>query len=142
MRVFLDTNVLLDTLVSRDNPQFARNVATILSLGENGTFDLFMSALSVPTIAYVLKSMSPAAKKAIIGELVDIVKVLPALPDHVTNMLESQMSDVEDALQVQSAAEGGCDVIVTRNIHDFKLSEIPAISPEEFLRRILPPDLW
>ncbi len=142
MRVFLDTNVLLDTLVSRDNPQFARNVATILSLGENGTFDLFMSALSVPTIAYVLKSMSPAAKKAIIGELVDIVKVFPALPDHVTNMLESQMSDVEDALQVQSAAEGGCDVIVTRNIHDFKLSEIPAISPEEFLRRILPPDLW
>ncbi len=101
-----------------------------------------MSALSVPTIAYVLKSMSPAAKKAIIGELVDIVKVFPALPDHVTNMLESQMSDVEDALQVQSAAEGGCDVIVTRNIHDFKLSEIPAISPEEFLRRILPPDLW
>ncbi len=142
MRVFLDTNVLLDTLVSRDNPQFARNAATILSLGENGTFDLFMSALSVPTIAYVLKSMSPAAKKAIIGELVDIVKVFPALPDHVTNMLESQMSDVEDALQVQSAAEGGCDVIVTRNIHDFKLSEIPAISPEEFLRRILPPDLW
>lgn len=137
MRVFLDTNVLLDTLVSRDNPEFARNAATILSLGENGTIDLFMSALSVPTIAYVLKSMSPAAKKTIIGELVDVVKVLPALPEHVTNMLESRMSDVEDALQSQSAAEGGCDVIVTRNIHDFKLSEIPAISPDEFLHRIL-----
>lgn len=35
MRVFLDTNVLLDTLVSRDNPEFARNAATILSLGED-----------------------------------------------------------------------------------------------------------
>ncbi len=137
MRVFLDTNILLDTIVSRDNPSFAQNAATILSLGDNGTVELYMSALSVPTIAYVLKNMTPAAKKTIISELVDIVKVLPSLPEHIAKMLESQMSDIEDALQVQSAAEGGCDVIVTRNIHDFKLSEIPAISPDEFLRRIL-----
>ncbi len=137
MRVFLDTNILLDTIVSRDNLSFAQNAATILSLGDNGTVELYMSALSVPTIAYVLKNMTPAAKKTIISELVDIVKVLPSLPEHIAKMLESQMSDIEDALQVQSAAEGGCDVIVTRNIHDFKLSEIPAISPDEFLRRIL-----
>ena len=97
----------------------------------------YMSALSIPTIAYVLKNMSPATKRIIIGELVDIVKVLPSLPGHVANMLESQINDIGDALQVQSAAEGGCDVIVTRNIHDFKLSEIPAISPDDFLSRIL-----
>ena len=137
MKVFLDTNILLDTIVSRDNPEFARNAATILSLGENGTLELYMSVLSIPTIAYVLKSMSPDAKKAIIGELVDMVKVLPSLPEHVAGMLESRMSDIEDALQVQSAVEGGCDVIVTRNIHDFKLSGIPAIAPDDFLRRIL-----
>ena len=137
MRVFLDTNVLLDTLVVRDNPQFARNAATILSLGENGTLELRMSALSVPTIAYVLKNMSPSAKKTIIGDLVDIVEVLPSLPEHVTNMLAGQISDIEDALQVQSAVEGRCDVIVTRNIHDFRQSEIPAITPDDLLDRIL-----
>ncbi len=137
MRVFLDTNVLLDTLVVRDNPQFARNAATILSLGENGTLELRMSVLSVPTIAYVLKNMSPSAKKTIIGDLVDIVEVLPSLPEHVTNMLAGQISDIEDALQVQSAVEGRCDVIVTRNIHDFRQSEIPAITPDDLLDRIL-----
>lgn len=137
MRVFLDTNVLLDTLVVRDNPQFARNAATILSLGENGTLELRMSVLSVPTIAYVLKNMSPSAKKTIIGDLVDIVEVLPSLPEHVTNMLAGQISDIEDALQVQSAVEGRCDVIVTRNIHDFRQSEIPAITADDLLDRIL-----
>ena len=136
MRVFLDTNILLDTLVLRDNPMFAQNAATILSLGDNSTIELYMSALSVPTVAYVLKSMSSSAKKTIIRELVDIVKVLPSLPEHVSNILENQMTDIEDALQVQSAMEGGCDVIVTRNTHDFKLSEIPAITPDDFLRRI------
>lgn len=95
-----------------------------------------MSALSIPTIAYVLKGMSLSAKKTIIGELVDIVKVLPLLPVHVMNMLESRMSDIEDALQVQSALEGECDIIVTRNIRDFSLSEIPAIAPDDFLDRI------
>ncbi len=137
MRGFLDTNVLLDSLVMRDNPQFAKNAAVILTLGENGTLDLCMSALSVPTIAYVLKNMSSSAKKTIISDLVDIVEVLPSLPEHVTNMLAGQMSDVEDALQVQSALEGGCDVIVTRNIHDFRHSEIPAITPDDLLNRIL-----
>ncbi len=136
MRVFLDTNVLLDTLVARDNPQFAKDAATILSLGENGTFDLYMSALSISTIAYVLKNMSPSVKKSIISDLVDIVEVLPSLPEHVANMLNGQMSDIEDALQVQSALEGRCDVIVTRNVHDFTLSEIPAITPADMLSRI------
>ncbi len=136
MRVFLDTNVLLDTLVARENPQFAKDAATILSLGENGTFDLYMSALSISTIAYVLKNMSPSVKKSIISDLVDIVEVLPSLPEHVANMLNGQMSDIEDALQVQSALEGRCDVIVTRNVHDFSLSEIPAITPADMLSRI------
>lgn len=137
MRVFLDTNILLDTLVVRDNPQFAKNAATILSLGENGTLELCMSALSIPTIAYVLKNMSSSVKKTIIRDLVDIIEVLPSLPEHVTNMLAGQMSDIEDALQVQSAVEGKCNVIVTRNIHDFRLSEIPAIAPDDLLDRIL-----
>ena len=62
--------------------------------------------------------------------------VTPLLPVHVTNMLDSRMSDIEDALQVQSALEGECDIIVTRNIQDFSLSEIPAIAPDDFLGRI------
>ncbi len=66
----------------------------------------------------------------------DIVEVLPSLPEHVANMLNGQMSDIEDALQVQSALEGRCDVIVTRNVHDFSLSEIPAITPADMLSRI------
>ena len=137
MKVFLDANVLLDAIVSRDNPKFTRDAATILSLGENGTVELYMSVISIPTIAYVLKNISPSAKKTLIRELVEIVKTLPSLPEHVANILEGPINDIEDALQVQSAVEGGCDVIVTRNLPDFRFSGIPAISPDDFLCRIL-----
>ena len=128
MKVFLDTNVLLDTIVERSNSQFTEDAATILELGECGVVDLYMSILSIPTIAYVLKNIAPSRKKRIINDLTSIVKVLPSLPEHVSQMLDSQATDIEDALQALSANEGQCDLIVTRNITDFKESDIPAIS--------------
>ena len=73
-----------------------------------------MSALSMSTIAYVLKNMTSVRKKEIIKDLTTIVKVPPVLPEHMDNMLESPMKDIEDAIQVQSAKEGLCDLIVTR----------------------------
>ena len=47
------------------------------------------------------------------------------------------MPDIEDAHQVQSALEGPCDLIVTRNCKDFAASPIPVISPEDFLSRVI-----
>ena len=137
MKIFLDTNILLDTLIERSNHEFTDNAATILGLGDNGVIDLYMSALSISTIAYVLKNMTASRKKAIIKELITIVKVLPILPEHVYNMLESPMKDIEDALQAQSAKEGLCDLIVTRNTSDFKEAGIPVIEPQDLLKRII-----
>ena len=137
MKVFLDTNVLLDAIVARDNKTLSENAATILSLGEANVVDLSMSVLSVPTIAYVLKNMTADAKRSIVRSLTGIVNVLPSRSEHVSNMLDGTMPDIEDALQVQSAIEGSCDLIVTRNVKDFHPCPLPVISPEEFLRRII-----
>ena len=137
MRAFLDTNVLLDSIVERENQQFSDDAATILKLGKKGVLALCMSILSVPTIAYVLKNVNAARKRAIIQELTSIVEVLPALPGHVYEMLESPLNDIEDALQLFSAKEGGCELIVTRDVGDFSQADIPAITPENLLTRIL-----
>lgn len=137
MKVFLDTNILLDALVEHSEPMFLKNAETIFALGENGVIDLYMSVLSIPTIAYVLKNMTSERKKSIIRDMTSIVEPLPSYPEHVRNMLEQQMADIEDALQVQSALEGQCDIIVTRNLTDFRDSAIPAISPDDFLARII-----
>ena len=42
------------------------------------------------------------------------------------------MKDFEDAVVTAIAAKTKCDVIVTRNIADFKRSPIEALLPEEF----------
>ena len=137
MRAFLDTNVLLDTVIERKNPLFCQNADAILQAGKNGVVDLYMSVLSIPIIAYVIKNVTVDVKKAKISNLTSIVKVLPSLPEHVNEMFECPLNDIEDTLQLLSAKIGNCDVIVTRDVEDFALSEIPAISPEDFLGRIL-----
>lgn len=137
MKAFLDTNILLDALVVRTDPKFSENAEIILGLGENGTLDLCMSVLSIPTIAYVLKNMTADKKKAVIKDLTSIVKVLPSLPEHVSNMLDSPMKDIEDALQAESAKEGQCDIIITRDTADFRQASLPVISPDELIKRIL-----
>lgn len=137
MKAFLDTNILLDVLVVRSAPKFSENAEIILGLGETGTLDLYMSVLSIPTIAYVLKNMTADKKKAVIKDLTSIVKVLPSLPEHVTNMLDSPMKDIEDALQAESAKEGQCDIIVTRDTTDFRHAGLPVISPDELIKRVL-----
>ena len=137
MKVFLDTNILLDAVVMRDNTLLTKNAAQILSLGESKIVDLYMSVLSIPIIAYVIKNISTEGKKSIIKGLTAIVNVLPSSWEHVNAVLEGSMPDIEDAMQVQSALEGSCDLIITRNPKDFLSSRIPVISPEGFLSRVL-----
>ena len=40
MKVFLDTNILLDILVERDNKEFTENAMTIVELGSRGAIDV------------------------------------------------------------------------------------------------------
>lgn len=137
MRVFLDTNILLDAIVERQDSRFNDNAKVILQLGKDGAIELFMSVLSIPTIAYVLKNISGNDKKRIIKNLCAIVTPLPALPEHIDGMLDSMMDYIEDSLQVQSAKSGNCDLIITRDRNDFKNAGFPFLSPDDFLDRVL-----
>lgn len=47
-----------------------------------------------------------------------------------------EFRDFEDCLQDRCAQGIGAGYIITRNVADFNGSEIPAITPEDFLRVI------
>jgi hypothetical protein len=47
-------------------------------------------------------------------------------------------ADFEDALQAAAARSAGASFIVTRNVKDFRFSQVPALSPREFLNRFHP----
>ena len=58
--------------------------------------------------------------------------------------LNSNFSDFEDSLQYFSALESDCSILITRNGRDFKDSQIPVLTADEYLMSIKNnmPGIW
>ena len=66
------------------------------------------------------------------------MKVVGANHEEVLKAVRmTEFKDFEDCLQDRCAKSVGAEYIITRNVADFNGSEVPAISPEEFLAVIL-----
>lgn len=52
----------------------------------------------------------------------------------MAGLQNENFSDFEDCLQMECAKAYGAQYIVTRNVGDYKSSEIKAIMPKDFLR--------
>lgn len=52
----------------------------------------------------------------------------------MAGLLNENFSDFENCLQMECAKAYGAEYIVTRNVDDYKTSEIKAILPKDYLR--------
>lgn len=134
MRAMLDLNVVLDVVQER-TPHYAAS-ATVLSQAAEGAFQGLLPAHAVPTLYYIVARFAGGEKA---GELVDWLlrdfEVVPSGKPELVLARSLAFDDFEDALVVACAVHAGCDVVVTRNIEDFRRSPVPALTPEEFLSR-------
>lgn len=71
---------------------------------------------------------------ALLSRLKRLVRVSPVTDLEIQSSLASSFNDFEDAIQYCSAkGETGIRAVVTRNKADYSASEIPVLSPEEYL---------
>ena len=131
-KLFLDANVVLDLLGERD--PFYKAVARIATLADKGKINLVVSAL---TCSIVFDLLSKFEDREVVKEKIRKFKVIAETSDLTDKIIEkglsSRFSDFEDALQYHCALMMNCDIVITRNGKDFKGSEIPVLSPDEFL---------
>ena len=133
MRVFLDTNVILDLIQRRVGYDDA---ALIMQKSENGEYSLFTSSLSMVNIAYILrKYYRGESLYHLLEELGDIIDVITVSSEAYQKALQSRALDFEDAIQLFSAIESDMDCIVTRNAQDFIFDKLPIYTPFDFLNR-------
>ena len=136
MRAYIDTNILVDLVLSRK--EFLPDAQRIFALGYAGEAQLMVSALSfVNTIYLGRKYKFPTEdvyeKLRLIADFVDVVDLRG---QNVVDMLNSGWKDYEDATQHRSAIDEQATCIVTRNKKDYKHSTIEVLSPSEFINRI------
>jgi len=132
-KVFLDTDVALDHLADRQ--PFAEYAHRLFALAETGELTVCLSSLSFSNLYYILRKLQGHAEAlALLGKLKRLVRVSAVTEAEIQSALSSHFKDFEDAIQHFAAkAEADISVIVTRNKADYFASEIPVLSPDEFL---------
>ena len=132
-RIFLDTNVLLDFVLSREGEQDAMD---IFQMGEDNEIELVVSFLTMANVAYVArKHRTRDELYEYLRELSSLFRILPMDQSQYLEALNTIVSDFEDMLQYVCARKYKCNVIITRNIKDFPFSDILVLSPKQFLAK-------
>lgn len=129
MRVYVDTNVLIDFVCQRD--VFAEPANKLMALGCMGKIKLQTSALSYVTTMYMAHKYGYQNVKESLMALTQFLDVQDLQAKTVVEMLSSDWKDYEDATQNQTALLSNADCIVTRNKKDFSLSSLPIYTANE-----------
>lgn len=132
MKVFLDTNIVIDLLGCRQ--PFFEDAARIASMGFRGEIEIVVSTISYPTISYILQkycSLQETIQK--LDQFSSFTTIAITTDAMIKDAFRSTIYDYEDAVQHETALGYSCDVIVTRNVKDFKNASVKVCTPAEFL---------
>ena len=129
----VDTNVIIDMIAKREDFYVAAN--EVFDAAYEGKHNLYICALSYSNIYYILRrSFGKTETLNALEQLSQYVTILSVDADVINKALESPFTDFEDAIQYYSAINSGViDGIITRNIKDFKESELKVLHPEVFV---------
>lgn len=136
MRVFLDTNILIDIVLNRK--PWVDAALVLLELSRQKRLPLVASDISFVNLAYVLrKAMSPADMYSTMTDMLRYMSVAAAGESIITEAVSLRWKDMEDCVQYLSARQAGADCVISRNAADFGEADIPVMTPVEFLSTIL-----
>ena len=132
--LFVDSDVVIDFFTDREphvNPS-----SELFELNEQGSIKLYLSAVSINNIYYIVRRFLGSPKTLeVIEALVEMTEIIGTTKKEIVAALKNDFSDYEDSIQYSSALTvKGLDAIITRNIKDYKNSAIAVMTPLNFLK--------
>ena len=132
-KLFLDTNIVID-LLSRRQPYYNESAA-LFSLADRSKVEISISSLTITNTSYILSQQLKTNKvKEILRKLRLVVNVLP-LDDKIIGLAlnDDTFTDLEDGFQYFTSVVHEQEIIITRNLKDYKTSLIPVMTAQQFL---------
>lgn len=140
MRVYLDTNILVDVLQeSRENNM---DSTTILQVAKAGYISAVISTQSILDTCYVSVDVSKTPLnefKAALNEILAVAEVVSISERDVRSAILSSNEDFEDASQIECAVSSGCDCIISSDRKMKKDSTMKVYTPSEFCNMLFSP---
>ena len=128
--MLIDTDVLID--VALDRKPHSESACELLNRLERSPGSAFIAWHTAANFYYLVASKRGSADtRRFVSELLGYVGVAPVDTAALRFATTLPMSDFEDAMQVAAARACKVHHIVTRNVRDYRLSPVPAITPRE-----------
>jgi predicted nucleic acid-binding protein len=133
--IFLDSDILLDVFLYR-HPYYESS-ADLMLLSDNSDYKCYTSVHALLNVHYIAKkAVGEKNARAAINLLTKKPSIITEDVSIVEKALTSGFSDFEDAVQFYTAMSVNADVIITRNVKDYKQATIPVLTAEQFLRTL------
>lgn len=132
-KVLIDTDVVLDFFFDRQ--PFSEFAGTVIAWSEKKKIAGFVTPVICSNVYYLLRQTGKHEKVIeSLTQLLTIVDVIQMDRQVIQSALKSGFNDFEDALQNFAAIQqGDINVILTRNLKDFKKSTIGVMTPEDYV---------
>ncbi len=133
-KLFVDSDVVIDFFTDREphvNP-----ASELFELNEQGSVKLYLSALSINNIYYIVRKFLGHKKTIeIIEALTEMTEIIGTTKTEIIQALKNEFSDYEDSIQYSSALTiKDLDAIITRNVKDYRNSSVAVMTPLNFLK--------
>lgn len=134
MELLIDTNVLLDLVLKRDNYlQASELFERIDKLGINA----YISASAVTDLFFIIRRQTHDVEKTyqIMNKLLKLVSVLSVTSDDITSAFERKWRDFEDCVQYVTALNNHMGYIISSNTKDFEENKLQVLTIDDFLEK-------
>lgn len=133
-KLFLDSDVVIDFFTDRE--PHANPASELFELNEKGSVILYLSAVSINNIYYIVRRFLGHKKTLeVVETLTEMTEIVGTTKKEILQALKNEFSDYEDSIQYSSSLViPGIDAIITRNIKDYKNSDIAVMTPLNFLK--------
>lgn len=131
----IDTNVILDCLLDRQ--PFADDAQEILEQCARGKHEGCILASTVTDIFYIAEKYMDDIHELylLMDDLLEELLLIALSRRDLMLAVDRRELDFEDCVLSVCAESAGCDVIVTRNLKDFKNSNVIAVLPKTFIKK-------
>lgn len=132
MKLFLDTNVLIDFILER--PLFYQPAAMVISYAAERKIEVCVSALSVVTANFICVDrckMPLDVYRRKMDFLRKVIEICSVDSSDINSSYDAKWKDFEDGVQYFSATRVKVDYLVTRNVKDFEESDTKVISTDQ-----------
>ena len=133
MKVLIDTNIILDVLLQRQ--QFLEASSGVILLSEKNIVEGYVTASAFTDIFYITSRTYRDKQKTmkLLKNLLKTVNVAAVTGEEIYRAMDLDWGDFEDAVQYTTGEHIQADYIITRDPVGYEGNSIPVIQPIDFL---------